>query len=219
MRLLVVRLGLSTSNFARNSPSTSSNIEFIALELQRFWGVSKNDRDKLRARFGWRWCRRLPRVSQSGPVGELAWLSETLVAFARLCLCGFETAVAFAGEKWAFLVQFSGAKVMAVSVVPCWGRAVVMVVSCLPASVAAEVSLVAKSPRAGSYARKSSPCSITTPQIRRFCACWASFFAEMPLEGPRWANFVAPIGPAPVLDIARRASGWLRWGFAPCEAP
>ena len=52
-----------------------------------------------------------------------------------------------------------------------------------------------------------------------FCACWASFFAEMPLEGPRWANFVAPIGPAPVLDIARRTSGWLRWGFAPCEAP
>ena len=27
-----------------------------------------------------------------------------------------ETGVAFAGEKWAFLVQFSGAEVMAVSV-------------------------------------------------------------------------------------------------------
>ena len=163
--------------------------------------------------------RRLPRVPQSGPVGQAARWCETSITFARLCLCGIETAVAFAGEKWAFLVQFVNAKVMAVSAVPCWGRAVVIVVSCLPASVAAEVSLVAKSPRAGSYARKSSPCSITTPQIRRFCACWASIFTEMPLEGPRWANFVAPIGPAPVLDIARRTSGCLRWGFAPCEAP
>ena len=26
-------------------------------------------------------------------------------------------------------------------------------------------------------------------------------------------EFFAPIGPAPVLDIARRSSGWLRWGF------
>ena len=54
-------------NFARNSPATCSNIEFISSELQRFWGVSKNDRDKLRAKCGWRWCRRCPWVSQSGP--------------------------------------------------------------------------------------------------------------------------------------------------------
>ena len=59
----------------------------------------------------------------------MARLSETLVAFARWCLCGFETAIAFVGEKWAFLVPFSGAEVMAVSVVPCWGRAVVSLVS------------------------------------------------------------------------------------------
>ena len=52
---------------------------------------------------------------QPDPVGQAAWLSETSVAFARLCLCGVETAVAFAGEKWAFLVQFSGAVVMVVS--------------------------------------------------------------------------------------------------------
>ena len=41
-------------NFARNSPAACSNIEFASLELQRFWGVSKNDRDKLRAKYGWR---------------------------------------------------------------------------------------------------------------------------------------------------------------------
>ena len=46
---------------------------------------------------------------------------ETAIAFACLCLCGIETAVAFASEKWAFLVQFLGAEVMPVSVVPCWG--------------------------------------------------------------------------------------------------
>ena len=39
---------------------THSNIEFASLELQRFWGTSKYDRDKLRANFGWRWCRQRP---------------------------------------------------------------------------------------------------------------------------------------------------------------
>ena len=44
---------------------------------------------------------------------------ETAIAFARLCRCGSETAIAFVGEKWAFLLQFSGAEVLPVSVVPC----------------------------------------------------------------------------------------------------
>ena len=43
------------SNFARNSPVITSNIEFTSLELQRFRAVSKNDRWKLRAKFVWRW--------------------------------------------------------------------------------------------------------------------------------------------------------------------
>mgnify|MGYP001733271980 CR=1 FL=1 len=60
-------------------------------------------------------------------------MSETVIAFAGAGRASIETAIAFAGEKWAVLVQFLGA--------------VVMVVSCLPASVAAEVSLVASSPR------------------------------------------------------------------------
>ena len=61
------------------------------------------------------------RDATPGPVGQMARLFETIVAFARLCLCGIETVIAFAGEKWAFLVHFSGAVVMAVSAVPCWG--------------------------------------------------------------------------------------------------
>ena len=54
------QLWLSISNFARNSLMTHSNTEFASLELQCFWGMSKNDRDKLRAKFGWWWCRYRP---------------------------------------------------------------------------------------------------------------------------------------------------------------
>ena len=60
-----------------------------------------------------------PARAAACPVGEVARWFETIVAFARLCLCGVETAIAFAGGKWAFLVQFSGAEVMPVSAVPC----------------------------------------------------------------------------------------------------
>ena len=117
------------------------------------------------------WPSHRPRALWSGSADQAARLSETAIAFARLCLCGVETVVAFVGagravtetggafaaEKWAFWVRFSAAEVMVVSMVAVQGRAVVMMVPCWPASVAAEVSLVAKSPRAGSCARKSSP--------------------------------------------------------------
>ena len=46
-------------------------------------------------------------------------------------------------------------------------------------------------------ARNSSPSTLKTPQFRRFCACWASFFAEAPLEGPCWASFFARPAAAP----------------------
>ena len=55
-----------------------------------------------------------------------------MIACACLCLCGIETAVAFAGENGAFLVQFVGAVVMLVSVVPCSGRAEASSVSMSP---------------------------------------------------------------------------------------
>ena len=62
--------------------------------------------------------RRRPRALRVGAAGEVArW---------------FETAIAFEGEKWAILVQFSGAEVMPVSRLPCWGRAVVLLVSTSP---------------------------------------------------------------------------------------
>ena len=41
------------NNVARNSLAIISNIEIGSLELQRLWAMSKNDRVKLRATFGW----------------------------------------------------------------------------------------------------------------------------------------------------------------------
>ena len=75
---------------------------------------------------------------------------ETAVAFARSYVAGVETAITFAGEIWVFLVRFLVAVVMVVSTVAVQGRAVVTAVSCRPASVAAVVSLFAKSPRVAS---------------------------------------------------------------------
>ena len=103
-----------------------------------------------------------------------------------------------------FSVRFSVAEVSPVSMVAVQGRAVVMVVSCWPASVGAVVFLVSKLARGCVMcakvfallglmwvrARKSAPCGLKTPQFRRFVARCASFVADRP-EAPCWANFVA----------------------------
>ena len=62
-----------------------------------------------------------PLVARPGPVGQLGRLSETVVAFEGAGRVSTETAIAFTGVKCVFLVQFSGAVVMSVSAVPCWG--------------------------------------------------------------------------------------------------
>ena len=53
-------------------------------------------------------ARSRPRALRLGVAGEVARWFETAIAFACLCLCGFETVVAFAGEKWAFFGAFFG---------------------------------------------------------------------------------------------------------------
>ena len=80
------------------------------------------------------------RLSEPGDAFARGYLRrvETLVAFARSCPCGVETAVAFAGEKWVFFVRFSVAEVLSISALAVHGRAMVMVVSCWPASVPVE---------------------------------------------------------------------------------
>ena len=130
-----------------------------------------------------------PRVPRPGPVGHVARWFETIVAFARWCLCGSETAIAFAGEKWAFLVQFSGAKVMPVSAVPCCGCAVVLLVSTSPCFCVLCAILFALLGLMWARARKSSP---RKPKMGKTCcfqARWASFFAEMRLKGSRRGVF------------------------------
>ena len=62
--------------------------------------------------------RRRPRAPTLGTAGQVVRLSETAIACAHACSCGIETAIAFAGEKWVFLVQLLGAVVMPVSVAP-----------------------------------------------------------------------------------------------------
>ena len=72
------------SNFARNSPTTFSNIEFASLELQRFWAVLKSDRGKLCAKFVWRWsCRRLSNFARNSPAAcsNLEFVSLELQRF------------------------------------------------------------------------------------------------------------------------------------------
>lgn len=76
----------------------------------------------------------------------MVWLSETAVAFAGTGRASTETGIAFAGENWVFLARFSVALVLPVSMGVVQGRALVMVVSRWPVSVAVEVSLVASSP-------------------------------------------------------------------------
>ena len=142
-------------------------------------------------------ARSRPRALRLGAAGEVARLSETIVAFARWCLCGIETAIAFAGEKRAFLVQFSGAEVMQVSVVPCWGCAVVLLVSMSPCCRTSCAIFVALRGLVRARMRKSSPCgTVVIVQVRKsslstrkmaqngwYMARWANFFAETRLGG------------------------------------
>ena len=51
--LALVPVSWFLNNVARNSLAIISNIEIGSLELQRLWAMSKNDRVKLRATFGW----------------------------------------------------------------------------------------------------------------------------------------------------------------------
>ena len=83
---------------------------------------------------------------------------------------------------------------MPVSAVRCWGCAVVLLVSSLPRHSCPCAKKFARRLCVIAKVRKSSPSALKMAQIRRFCACWASIFAEMPVEGRRWASFFAPTG-------------------------
>ena len=110
-------------------------------------------------------------------------LSETGVACAHVWLCGVETGIAFACEKWVFLVRFLGAVVMPVSVVRCWGCAVVLLVSMSPWCRVWCATMFARRRCVIAKVRESSPSALKLAPIRRFCACWASFLRRCRWRG------------------------------------
>ena len=105
-----------------------------------------------------------PTGTAASPVGQLGRLSET--------------AIAFAGAKWVSLVQFSGAEVMPVSRLPCWGRAVVLLVSMSPCCRASCAKKFAQRTKNGS---KSA-----------FCGVLGEFFRGPAVVGSHGASCVAP---------------------------
>ena len=153
-----------------------------------------------------------PGQSPPSPTGTAAWpcrpgvrLPETVVAFAGAGRASIETVIAFAGEKWVFLVHFSGAEVMPVSRLPCWGRAVVLLVSTSPCCRTSCAIFVALRGLVRARMRKSSPCgTVVIVQVRKsspstrkmaqngwYMARWANFFAETRLGGVCRASFFA----------------------------
>ena len=163
--------------------------------------------------------RRRPRAPQPGPVGQAAWLSETAVTFAGAGRASAETGVAFAGEQRAFLVRFSVAVVSSVSTVAIQGRAVVMVVSSSPRHSCPCVKKFALlGLMLGVSATKFAQRAQNGPNSA-FCGVLGEFFAEMLVEGRRWASYFAPTGA--VVRSCRRCGALLAGcdgGFAPCEA-
>ena len=130
----------------------------------------------------WRNCMRMC-VDQDVPwpacISNLS--RETGVAFARAGRASDETAIAFAGEKWAFFVPFSGAEVSSVSTLAIQGCAVVMAVSRWSASAVAEVSLVSTSLRHSSLSAKKFA------QLGLMVGVSAKKFAQRTKNGPQSA--------------------------------
>ena len=142
-------------------------------------------------------------------------MSETPVAFARVCLCGVETAIAFAGEKWVFLVHFPGAEVTPVSPVLCWGRAVVLLVSTSPRCRASVKSWGCAQVVDGLFMRLlSRPFGVVRIRWgiyrRGWCVCGIGGVAAVPVGGgsARWrwlrCRWVAA-GPG---STSRPTGGW-----------
>ena len=117
----------------------------------------------------WNCMRKCVDQDPQYPAGIGNLSRETGVAFARLYVRGVETAIAFAGEQWAFLVQLSGAEGRRFHVGPyqrlqrChWFHSRHVAVSC---------------------ARKSSPCVLRKARNRLFMACWAIFSRQCRSRG------------------------------------
>ena len=92
VRRLVVRLWLSISNFACNSPTALSNPEIRSLELQRFLTLLKLHPIELHAKFVWGWVMPSPTGAAARPLCRPAishviplWLVQTLNLYRWNC--------------------------------------------------------------------------------------------------------------------------------------
>ena len=83
-----------------------------------------------------------PGQAPPPPTGTATLTRATAITFARSSVRGVETAITFAGQEPAFLMQLSGAEVPSVSMGAVQGRAVVMVVSRSRVSAVAVVTAV-----------------------------------------------------------------------------
>ena len=120
-------------------------------------------------------------------IGNLS--RETGVAFARLYVRGVETAIAFAVEKWAFLVQLSGAEVPSVSR---W-----------PISAAAEVSLVSQSARGCVLCAKKFALRAQKGPRSAFYGVLGELFRENASRGAAVGERCRAAGVASMLGTAR----------------
>ena len=200
---------------------THSNIECASLELQRLWGISKNDRDKLRANLAGggvvsahghrslalRSLRRPPHrgrlrcyvwcvVSKPGlatpPPSDAAGDSrETVNTFAGVCTVSGETDDTIASQIHPFSALFHRAKASWVSYRRPEVPALVLTVSCCGAVSSMGAIKFAQRGLSMTKARKYSSSAGKMAQNERFIACWASFFASVGGWGVCWANIGA----------------------------
>ena len=126
------------------------------------------------------WPSHRPRALWSGSADQAARLSET--------------AIAFAGEKWAFWVRFSVAEVMVVSTVAVQERALVMAVSTSPRhSCLCAKKFALLGPMVGASAKNFAQRTKNSPQSA-FYGVLGEFCTGLVGERVCWANFVAYTG-------------------------
>ena len=128
-----------------------------------------------------------PAVRLCRPGGRL---SETGVAFAHVWLCGVETGIAFACEKWVFLVR-------------CWGCAVVLLVSMSPWCRVWCAKMFARRRCVIAKVRKSSPSALKLAKFSVFALAGRVFSRRC-----RWRGCA---GRASSRQLALRRS-WMRCG-------
>ena len=202
----------SSSNFARNSPGTTSNRELTSLQLRRLWAVSKSDRGKLCVSFAWlapvtarrlrgkalRALRRPPhrrRCVADVWLGASSW-SPPWPRRPPILLRQFRMQFPFRYFKVCIhvvgIATFLGFVESSFNRIACeiwrgarcWGA-----VGCWCAKLfALLVVLVAE-------AVQSSPCMRKVGRNRRFGACWESFVPGGPPSRARWESFVPEVAP------------------------